>query len=128
MSGWRSILKPSESTLTGLAEIGVVYSLYNLNVGSSSQAQATDANHPALEASRKKAGYTSLALVAGLFLITKDANAFILGCGTIIAMELSYRHAIMADPISNIMQNPNPAAAYEPAQNVVTFPYQGATG
>lgn len=125
---FRSILKPSESTLTGLAEIGVVYSIYNLNIGSTAQAQATDANHPALESCRKKAGYASLALVAGLFLITKDVNSFILGCGTIIAMELTYRHGIMADPVSGIMQNPNPNAAYEPAQNVVAFPYQGATG
>lgn len=125
---WKSILKPEASVMVGIAEIGAVYGVYQLNVGSSAQAQATDANHPALEASRKKAGYTALVLVAGLFLVTKDANAFILGAGTIVAMELSYRHAIMANPQSGTIENPSPSSAYQPAQNVVAFPYQGQTG
>lgn len=125
---WKSILKPEASVLVGLAEIGAVYGVYQLNIGSSVQAQLTTANTPALESSRKKAGYTALVLVSGLFLITKDANAFILGAGTVIAMELAYRHAIMANPETGKIENPTPAAAYMPAQNVVPFPFQGETG
>lgn len=123
----KSILKPDASTMAGIATVASVYGVYQLNVGSVSQAHATDSNHPALEASRRKAGLTSLVFVAGLFLITKDANIAILGGGTIIAMELSYRHGIMADPQSGRMQNPNPATAYEPAENVIPFAYQGET-
>jgi hypothetical protein len=125
---WKSILKPEASVMAGIAEIAVVYGIYNLNIGNTSVAQASDPNHPVLESSRKKAGYTALAVVAGLFLVTKDANGFILGCGTIIAMECSYRHAIMANPASGQLENPNPTAAYMPAENVVAFPYQGQTG
>jgi len=62
-------------------------------------------------------------------LITKDANIGILGGGTIIAMELGYRHGIMANPMSGKIQNPRPVAAdYEPAENVIPFAYQGQTG
>ncbi len=125
---WKSILKPNESVLSGIAEIGAVYAIYQLNTGSVAQAHASDSNLPALETSRRKAGYSAFALIAALFLLTKDATGFILGSGTIIAMECSYRTAIMADPQSGSLQSPNPAAAYEPAQNVVPFPYQGATG
>jgi len=108
---FKSILKPEGSTVAGLATIGTVFAIYQLNAGPVVQAAASDPNHPALESSRKKAGYTALAMVAALTLITHDANIGILGGGTIIAMELSYRHAIMAHPQSLKMQNPSPSTA-----------------
>lgn len=125
---WKSILKPEGSIMAGAATVGTVFAIYQLNVGPTSQAQATDANHPVLESSRKKAGYTALALVAGLSLITRDSNILILGGSTIIAMELSYRHAIMANPQSGKMQNPSPSTSFEPAQNVIPMYAQGETG
>lgn len=115
---FKSILKPENSVVAGIATVGLVYALYELNVGSVSQAHHSDANHPALEASRRKAGYTSFATVAGLTLITKDANVGILGFFTIIAMEVSYRHAIMIDSASGLVQPPG-QSAYVPAENVV---------
>lgn len=124
---WKSVLKPEASTMAGLATVGVVFAVYQLNVGTVSQATATDANHPVLNSSRKKAGYTALAMVAALTLITRDANIGILGSGTIVAMELSYRMGIMSNPNSLALEAPNPHAAYEPAENVIPFAYQGET-
>lgn len=124
---FKSVLKPDASTMAGVATAGTVFAIYQLNVGSVAEATVTDANNTALATSRKKAGYTALAAVAALTLITKDANIGILGAGSIIAMELVYRHGIMADPGSAKMQNPNPAPAYAPAENVVQFAYQGET-
>lgn len=124
---FKSILDPKASTMASIAMAGTVFAIYQLNVGSVSQAGATTANNPVLENSRKKAGYTALAAVAGLTLITKDANLGIIGAGSIIAMELAYRHGIMADNQSMKMQNPAPEAAYAPAENVVPLPYQGET-
>jgi hypothetical protein len=124
---FKSILKPDTSTMVGLAAVGTVFAIYQLNVGSVAQATASDANQPILANSRKKAGYTSLIAVAGLFLVTRDANVAILGSGSIIAMELAYRHGIMADPQTVKMQNPNPQAAYSPAENVYSFAQQGET-
>ena len=124
---FKTILKPDASTMVGLATVGTVFAVYQLNVGSVAEATVTNSNHPVMESSRKKAGYTALAIVAALTLLTKDGNIGILGAGSIIAMELAYRHGIMADPQSLKMQNPNPAAAYSPAENVVPFAYQGET-
>lgn len=121
---WKSILKPEGSVIAGAATIGLVYGVYQMNIGNVSQCHASTENHPSLESSRKKAGWTALVMVAGLTLITRDANIGILGTGTIIAMELSYRHAIMANPQSGIMQRPF-ANNFEPAENVVPFAYQG---
>jgi hypothetical protein len=39
-------------------------------------------------------------------------------------MEASYRHAIMADAVTGIMQPPSPTK-YEPAGNVIPLPTQG---
>jgi hypothetical protein len=122
-----SILKPEGSVVSGLAVAGLVYATYQLDVGPVSSAQASDANHPTLETSRKKAGYTSFALVAIVTLLTRDANVGILGGASIIAMECHYRHAIMADPVTGIMQPPSPAN-YTPAENAVPYAQQGATG
>jgi hypothetical protein len=124
---WRSILKPSDSVVMSAATVGGVFAVYQLHLGNVNQAHATDANHPANETSRKKAGYTALAFVAGLTLITKDANVGILGGGTIIAMELSYRHAIMAAPVTGQIVAPD-ASQYTPpgASNVYPMPSTAA--
>lgn len=115
---FKSYLKPENSIVAGLGVMGMVYATYQLNVGSLSQAQASDANHPVLESSRKKSGYVSAVLVAGIGLIAKDANIIILGSATIIAMELQARHAIMAHPQTGVMQPPDTMGVYEPAENV----------
>ena len=125
---FKSILKPEGSMMAGIATVVAVYGIYNLAAGSVAQCQASDANMPLLETSRKKAGIASLTFVAALVLLTKDANIGILGGGTIIATELMYRHAIMADPLSGKMQAPNPATAYAPAENVIPLYAQGETG
>lgn len=111
---FKSILKPSDSVVMSAATVGGVVAIYELHIGSVAQAHATDANHPANESSRKKAGLIALAAVAGFTLITKDANIGILGGATIIAMEISYRHAIMTSPLTGQVQPPN-ASAYTPA-------------
>jgi hypothetical protein len=121
---FKSILKPEGSIVAGMATVGAVYSIYQLNVGPVSQAAATDSNHPALETSRKKAGYTALLLVGALTLLTKDANVGTLGAGTIVAMEISYRHAIMANPQTQKMQPPG-TSDFQPAQNVIPISAQG---
>jgi hypothetical protein len=106
MPTFKSYLKPENSIIAGLAVMGLVYADYQLNCGTSAQVQMTDANHPAIESSRKKAGYTAVVLVAGIGLIAKDANIIILGAASIIALELTYRHAIMAEPQTGVMQPP----------------------
>lgn len=112
----------------GIAAVGVVYGVYQMSIGSIAEAHATDSNHPVLESSRKKAGFTALAFVGALTILTKDANVGIFGGGMIIAMELSYRHGIMSDPASRRLQNPSPATAYMPAETAIPFHAQGETG
>lgn len=124
---FKSVLKPEGSVVAAVAVAGTVFAVYNLDVGSVSQAHASSANHPALEASRKKAGYTSFIIVAALTLITRDGNVGILGFGSIVAMEVHYRHAIMASPTTGAIVAPSPAA-YQPAENVIPIDAQAQAG
>lgn len=126
MPSFKSILKPENSVIAGIATAGAVYAIYQMNVGSVATAHASDANHPAMETSRKKAGYTAFIFVAGLTLITRDANVGLLGFASIIAVDFSARHAIMAHPFTGEMVPPA-ANPYLPAGgDVIDYATAGA--
>lgn len=120
---WKSYLRPEGSIVAGIAVMGVVYAIYQMNLGSAVQVQMTDANHPATETARKKAGYQAAVVVAGIGLISKDSNIIILGSATIIGMELNYRHAIMAHPETGQMISPS-ESTYLPAGGAVSSMYE----
>lgn len=121
---FKSVLKPEGSVVSGIAVAGSVYAIYALHVGNIASAHASDSNHLSLESSRKKAGYTSFLFVSAITLITRDTNVGILGFGSIVVMELSARHAIMADPFTGKMQSPA-ETTYAQAENVVPIDQQG---
>jgi hypothetical protein len=93
-----SILKPENSLIAGMAVVGLVVANYNLHNGTAASCAASDSWEPNLKTSNSKAGYTSLVMVAGISLLAKDANIFILGCAAIIAMHSSYIHSIAVEP------------------------------
>jgi hypothetical protein len=59
--------------------------------------------------------------------LARDPNIVILGGAAIIAMELHYRHAIMAHPDTGQMIR-RPPATSRTAQNVIPLDYQAQTG
>ncbi|HEX3642386.1 MAG TPA: hypothetical protein VHV10_13935, partial [Ktedonobacteraceae bacterium] len=120
----KSILQPQGTVMSGLAVAGSVYAIYQLDCGNVASAHASDANHGALETSRKKAAWTSFIMVSAITLITRDAGVGTLGYASIIAMDLSYRHAIMVDPNTGVMQPPA-ESSYQQAENVVPLNSQG---
>lgn len=117
-------LKPEGSIVSGVAVSGSVLALYSMSCGQMAEAYASDSNHPALESSRKKCAITAFLFVSVMTLLTKDANVGILGYGTLVAVDMSYRHSIMADPATGIVQPPA-EATYAPAENVTPI-YQQA--
>lgn len=114
MPKFKSILKPEGTVMGGIATAGAVWAIYSMNIGSVSSAHASDANHGALESSRKKAGYIAFIFVSAMTLLTRDSNIGLLGYGSIVAMEINTRHAIMVNPGNGQMQPPA-ANPYAPA-------------
>jgi hypothetical protein len=117
------IFKPEGSMIAGLAVVGLVIANYNLHNGTAASAAATDAWDGNLQASTKKAGYSSLALVAGISLLARDPNILILGGAAIIAMQSSYIHSIAVHPQTGQVIAPSPtAASYAPAAPAESAP------
>lgn len=111
---FKSVLKPEDSIVAGLATVGLVAAVYQVDAGSVTTVHASDAYHGANSAGIKKAGYTALVMVAGISLLARDANILILGGAAIIAMSAHYRHANMVNPGTGQIEAPG-AAAYMPA-------------
>lgn len=113
-----SVLKPENSMIAGLAVVGLVIANYNLHNGpvSSVALSPAEAGSGVLTTSNKKAGWESIAMVAGISLLARDANIFILGMAAVIAMHSSYLHSIAVSPAVNaIVSGPAAAGAYVPA-------------
>ena len=119
----KSLFKPEDSVVAGIATIGLVYAIYEMNLGSTAAVQATPVTpagpHPALGASVKKAGWESLALVAGIALLARDMNIVILGGAAIIACDVHYKHAMMAHPETGQLVLPT-SQSYAPAGGQVS--------
>lgn len=124
-----SILKPEGSIVAGLATMGLVYGIYQTNLGPAAVAHATmpGTDTAILATERRKSGWTALVAVAGISLLAKDPTIAILGGATIMALEVHYRHAIMSNPATGHVEVPGPAS-YQPAQAVVPAGLQGASG
>jgi hypothetical protein len=120
----KSVLKPEGSVVSGIAVAGSVIGIYALGLGTVAQAHASDANHISLESSRKKVAITSFIFVSTVTLLTRDANVGILGYGTMIAADIHFRHAIMANPDTGAVEAPG-ETAYLPAANVTPIRQQG---
>jgi hypothetical protein len=97
-------LSGENSIIVALATAALVLGIYNMKVGPVADVHSTDAGDGNLAASVKKAGWEAMVAVAGVTLLTNDANIAILGGAAIIAEELSYRHAMMTNPASGQIQ------------------------
>jgi hypothetical protein len=113
-------LSGENSIIMALAVSALVVGIYSAKLGPVADAHNTNANDGNMLASAKKAGWQAIVGVAGLTLLAQDPNILILGGATIIAEELSYRHAIMSNPETGQIQVT--AASYQPAQSQTGAP------
>lgn len=95
---FKTFLKPSESVMVALATGAMVYGVYQYSLPTVAEVHATEPHNISLESGRKKAMWTSAALVGGVFLLTHDPNVFMVGGLTFLALEWSHRHANSVHP------------------------------
>lgn len=106
----KSILKPSESVMVGVAGVAVVYGIYQMNMPNLTEVHGAKAHNGSVASSQKKAMWGSAATVGALFLLTKDATVFTLGGLMFLYEEWSYRHANAVNPMSGKVQPLGPSA------------------
>jgi hypothetical protein len=94
----KSILKPDGSIAIGIATGVMVYAVYDRALPSMAVMNATPAHDINIEAARKSAALTSAAVLAGVTLLTRDVNVFILGSAVLIALDWHARIANVRSP------------------------------
>lgn len=94
----KSILKPDGSVTLGIATGIFVTVVYDRNLPSTAVMHATDAGDINIDAGRKKAAWTTAAVVSGITLLTRDVNVFVLGAVVIFALDMHTRHANASNP------------------------------
>ncbi len=93
-----SLLKPDVSIPVALATGALVYGVYNLALPPVADVRTSAENHPDVAAANKGAAWTSAVAVAGIALISRDMNVFIVGGGMTLALTWWYNHADMVIP------------------------------
>lgn len=104
----KSILKPDGSVTMGIATAIFVTVVYDRNLPNGSVMHATDAYDINIEAGRKKAAWTSAAVLSGVTLITRDVNVFVLGAVVLFALDMHTRHANASNPDTGDLVSPAP--------------------
>lgn len=105
--------RPSESVMASVATAGLVFGVYQFSLPSVTEVHGAMPHNINVDSSRKKAMWTSGAIVSAAFLLTKDYNVFMAGAGTFLALEWSYRHANAVHPESGQLVPQTGAQALE---------------
>lgn len=118
-----SILKPEGSLTLGIATAAMVYGSYTFALPSGAMMHATPPQDINIEASRKKAAWTSVVLVAAVSLLAKDKTIFVLGGLAVIALDAHARVANASSPDTGKVVT---STGYVPAKTAVPVSEQGS--
>lgn len=91
-------LKPEVSVPVALATGGLVYGIFQMNLPNLTDVRAAPPKDGDVDASERLATWTAAAVVAGVSLIARDPNVFIVGGAMVVALAWHYRHANHVDP------------------------------
>lgn len=132
---FKTFLKPSESVMVSLATGAIVYAVYQGYMPSVAEVHATEPYNTSLENSRKKAVWSSAAVVGGMFLLTHDPNVFMVGGGMTVLLDWMHRHANTVNPTTGKMvqktqattlsQGPDQGMSYDESMDNYSPEYMG---
>ncbi len=106
-----SILNPPTTVMVGAATAGLVFGAYQFAVPNVADIHASEPNNGAVIAGRKKAVWTSVAILSGITLLTRDRTVFTMGGIMLAALDFNIRHANAVHPATNHMVD---MSGYEP--------------
>lgn len=104
-----SILRRESAPVVGLLEAVAVYGIYTHALPSLGDVRGVSPDNPDIESARRVAAIESTALLAVVFCITRDFNAFIIGGIATIFVDMSFKHANMVNQVTGRAQVPNPS-------------------
>lgn len=119
-------LRAEVSIPVALATCALVYGLYSNATPSVADIRVGAPDDKDIDASRKMAAWTAAAAVAGISLIAKDPTIFVLGGGSVIALDWWTRHANAVSP--EVGKVPMGAGATASAADMSTGYYDDSDG
>lgn len=119
-----SILKPEGSIALGAAVAGLTYGVYSFALPNTATMHATTPQDVNIEAGRKKAAWTSAAVVGAVALLARDKTIFILGGTMLVALDWQARHANASHPETGKVVT---STGYTPEELAIPVAEQGVS-
>lgn len=95
---FKSLLRPESGVAIGAIEAIAVYEIYKMALPTVTSIRNAQPHDSDVESARKSAAIKSTVLVGGIFLLTRDLNAFIIGGVAIVGTDYMFKHANGVDP------------------------------
>lgn len=96
---FKSVFRGPESGIAiGLIEAIGVYAIYNNALPTVTSVRNAQPHDTDVEGSRKSAAIKSSVLIVGVFFLSRDLNAFIIGGTAIVGMDYMYKHGNAVNP------------------------------
>lgn len=93
-----SILRRESAPVVGLLEAIAVYEIYQHALPSTADTRGVSSYNSDIETSRKHAAIEATVLLAAVFAVTRDFNAFIIGGIATVLVDASFKHANAVSP------------------------------
>lgn len=90
-------LKQEDALITGLATAAVVWAVYQTHLPTVAGARASGLDNMHLSASRKSASIIAIGVVGAISLLSRSPTVFIIGGGTVVAIDVAHRLANATD-------------------------------
>jgi len=97
----KSVLKPEGSITIGIAEAAAVFVIYQSQLPNHADIAAAAPHDATIETARKKAAWTSAAVIGFVFLLSRDLNSFLFGGLALGAVDMMAKHANGVNPATN---------------------------
>lgn len=94
------MLKPEVSLPVGLATAAVVYAIYSNATPTIADIRSAPPGDKTINSSRRAASWTAAGVVAAISLIARDPTIFVLGAGSVVALDWWTRHANQVNPLT----------------------------
>jgi hypothetical protein len=108
------MLKQEDALVTAAATAALVYAVYQTHLPTVAGARASDAANPHLSASRKSATIIAAGVVGAISLLAKSPTVFLIGGGTLVALDFVHRAANATDKTSGQIPPAGPDATAAP--------------
>lgn len=100
----KSILKPDQSVMTGIASGAVIMAIYSGALPTFANIRASAPQDGDIESQRKMAAWTSAGLLGLMFLLTRDRNAFMIGGLVLAGTDFMVKHSNGINPATKALE------------------------